>query len=365
MPNPTLKQAVVIGAGIGGLAAAKAVAVHFEKVIVFDRDALPDGPAPRPGTPQARHTHNLLAGGFRALEHLFPGIELDLFEAGAVRMRMRSDMRFEVPGFDPLPHRDFGFDQFALSRPSLERVCRRRVERESNIEFRPRIARDGAHRLARQSRGRGGALRGHSRNAGKSRGGPGRRRLGASVANASLPRSNRFDEAANDRDRHRSGLCDGHLREARGRSNGLALHAARADAAGEQPLGNHRAHGRATMERFALRKPRRRAARRHRRVHGLRQVVPHADDLQCDPRRKAHRRHRAVRDAVQRAARFRQARSLPARSSPARGLGLPLPPGPGPGNVGGGPGGSRSREPPRVAAGTRRSARWARRSILH
>src|SRR4029077_8889369 len=68
----------------------------------------------------------------------FPGIELDLFEAGAVRMRMRSDMRFEVPGSDPLPHRDFGFDQFALSRPSLERVCRRRVERESNIEFRPR-----------------------------------------------------------------------------------------------------------------------------------------------------------------------------------------------------------------------------------
>src|ERR1700722_4084409 len=123
---------------MGGLAAAKAVAAHFEKVIVFDRDALPDGPAPRPGTPQARHTHNLLAGGCRALEHLFPGIELDLFEAGAVRMRMRRDMRFEVPGSDPLPLRDFGFDQFALSRPSLERVCRRRVERESNIEFRPR-----------------------------------------------------------------------------------------------------------------------------------------------------------------------------------------------------------------------------------
>jgi 2-polyprenyl-6-methoxyphenol hydroxylase-like FAD-dependent oxidoreductase len=135
--NPILKQAVVIGAGMGGLAAAKAVASHFEKVIVFDRDALPNGPAPRPGTPQARHTHNLLAGGFRALEHLFPGIELDLVRAGAVRMRMRRDMRFEVPGFGHLPQRDFGFDQFALSRPSLERVCRRRVEREPNIEFRP------------------------------------------------------------------------------------------------------------------------------------------------------------------------------------------------------------------------------------
>jgi 2-polyprenyl-6-methoxyphenol hydroxylase-like FAD-dependent oxidoreductase len=137
--NAILKQAVVIGAGMGGLAAAKAVAPHFEKVIVFDRDALADGPAPRPGTPQARHTHNLLAGGCRALESLFPGIELDLFGAGAVRMRMRRDMRFEVPCFGHLPQRDFGFDQFALSRPSLERVCRRRVEREPNIEFRPRM----------------------------------------------------------------------------------------------------------------------------------------------------------------------------------------------------------------------------------
>ena len=138
MPNPILKQAVVIGAGMGGLAAAKAVAPHFEKVIVFDRDALPDTPSPRAGTPQARHTHGLLAGGYRALDRLFPGIELDFVEAGAVRMRVRRDMRFELPGFDPLPQRDFGFDQFGLSRPALERVVRRRVEREPNIEFRPR-----------------------------------------------------------------------------------------------------------------------------------------------------------------------------------------------------------------------------------
>ena len=138
MPNPILKQAVVVGAGMGGLTAAKAVARHFEKVIVFDRDALPDEVAPRLGTLQARHSHELLAGGCRALEHLFPGIEIDLVEAGAVRMRLRRDTRYEVPGFDPLPQRDFGFDQFALSRPALERVCRRRVEQEPNIEFRPR-----------------------------------------------------------------------------------------------------------------------------------------------------------------------------------------------------------------------------------
>jgi 2-polyprenyl-6-methoxyphenol hydroxylase-like FAD-dependent oxidoreductase len=137
MPNPMLKQAVVIGAGIGGLTAAKAVAPHFEKVIVFDRDALPDAPTPRYGTPQAWHTHVLLAGGHRALECLFPDMESDLVAAGALPVRVRRDMRFEVPGFDPFPQRDLGFDQFGLSRPALERVCRRRVERERNIEFRP------------------------------------------------------------------------------------------------------------------------------------------------------------------------------------------------------------------------------------
>src|SRR5260370_33486647 len=138
MPNPILKQAVVVGAGMGGLTAAKAIAPHFERVIVFDRDALPDPPAPRPGTPQARHTHGLLAGGHRALECLFPGIELDLVEASVVRMRVRRDLRLQAPGFDPFPQRDLGFDQFGLSRPALERICRRRVERERNIEFRPR-----------------------------------------------------------------------------------------------------------------------------------------------------------------------------------------------------------------------------------
>ena len=47
-------------------------------------------------------------------------------------------MRLEAPGFDPFPQRDVGFDHFGLSRPALEHVCRRRVERERNIEFRPR-----------------------------------------------------------------------------------------------------------------------------------------------------------------------------------------------------------------------------------
>jgi 2-polyprenyl-6-methoxyphenol hydroxylase-like FAD-dependent oxidoreductase len=69
---------------------------------------------------------------------LFPGLEIDLIDAGAVRMRLRRDYRLELPGFDPFPQRDLGYDQFGLSRPALERVCRHRVEQEPNIEIRAR-----------------------------------------------------------------------------------------------------------------------------------------------------------------------------------------------------------------------------------
>jgi 2-polyprenyl-6-methoxyphenol hydroxylase-like FAD-dependent oxidoreductase len=130
------EHAVVIGAGMGGLAAAKAIAPHFDRVTVLDRDALPDGPDVRAGTPQARHAHALLAGGSRALEALFPGIGSDLLKAGALKGRAGLAVRYEQPGFDPFPQRDLGFDAFFLSRPLLEHVCRQRLRQERNVELR-------------------------------------------------------------------------------------------------------------------------------------------------------------------------------------------------------------------------------------
>jgi flavin-dependent dehydrogenase len=130
MPEAFAKQAVVIGAGIGGLAAAKAVAPYFGKVLVLDRDALRQGPVARAGTPQARHAHALLTGGQKALEALFPGIENDLAEAGAVAVRGGRDIILDGPGPEPLPRRDLGFDTLCMSRALLECICRRRLAKE-------------------------------------------------------------------------------------------------------------------------------------------------------------------------------------------------------------------------------------------
>jgi len=136
MPDLIARHAVVIGAGMAGLSAAKAVGPYFDKVVVLDRDALPHGPAPRAGTPQARHAHGLLTGGQKALEELFPGIESELAKVGAVSLNV-GDIIVERPGYDPFPRRDFGFDTLCLSRPLLESVCRRRLREERNVEFRP------------------------------------------------------------------------------------------------------------------------------------------------------------------------------------------------------------------------------------
>jgi 2-polyprenyl-6-methoxyphenol hydroxylase-like FAD-dependent oxidoreductase len=132
-------HAVIVGAGIGGLAAAKAVAPFFGKVVVLDRDDLPEAPTPRAGAPQSGHAHYFLAGGQRALGELFPGIEADLQAAGALKSRIALDVLFERPGYDPFPQRDLGLEAFSLSRPLLENVCRRRLQREANIEIRSRV----------------------------------------------------------------------------------------------------------------------------------------------------------------------------------------------------------------------------------
>jgi hypothetical protein len=53
-------QALVIGASMGGLLAARVLAAHFDRVTIFDRDALPTSVENRPGVPQGRHGHGLL-----------------------------------------------------------------------------------------------------------------------------------------------------------------------------------------------------------------------------------------------------------------------------------------------------------------
>ncbi|WP_018657622.1 NAD(P)/FAD-dependent oxidoreductase [Actinomadura flavalba] len=85
------RHAVVIGAGMAGLTAAVALAGHFDRVTVLERDALPDEPVFRPGVPQSRHLHSLMGAGQRALDELVPGFTGRLYDAGAIPLRTPYD----------------------------------------------------------------------------------------------------------------------------------------------------------------------------------------------------------------------------------------------------------------------------------
>jgi len=132
------QRAIVIGAGMGGLTAARALAPYFEHVVVIERDRLPTDPSTRHGVPQAKHVHALLAGGQRALAELFSKFESDLTSAGAVPVRVGFDIRMERPGYDPFPKRDLGFDSYALSRALIEFLTRARLDAHVNVEIRQR-----------------------------------------------------------------------------------------------------------------------------------------------------------------------------------------------------------------------------------
>ncbi len=135
---PLARHALVIGSGMAGLAAAAALAMHFENVTVVERDELPPDVSPRKGTPQDKHVHGLLAGGQYALESLLPGFEQDFVSRGAVPYRAGWGLCVERPGHDPhFPRRDLGWTLYLATRPLLEFTVRQRVEALPNVKIRP------------------------------------------------------------------------------------------------------------------------------------------------------------------------------------------------------------------------------------
>jgi 2-polyprenyl-6-methoxyphenol hydroxylase-like FAD-dependent oxidoreductase len=128
------ERAIVVGGGLAGLSAARALSDRFREVVILDRDELPDDATARPGVPQGKHPHGLLGGGLKALEQLFPGFGNELSQAGAVPMYPGFDLLFELPGQDPWPRIKFGRPTYGMSRPLIELTLRRQVERLTNVK---------------------------------------------------------------------------------------------------------------------------------------------------------------------------------------------------------------------------------------
>lgn len=130
-------RAVVVGAGIAGLAAAAALAPYFGMVEILDKDELPDRPRPRKGVPQDLQVHILLKGGELSLESLLPGTRAALRAAGATEVRQTEDVSiWERDAWHAT--RDLSHSQLMLSRPAFEQVLRRQVLNLGNVTIRDR-----------------------------------------------------------------------------------------------------------------------------------------------------------------------------------------------------------------------------------
>jgi 2-polyprenyl-6-methoxyphenol hydroxylase-like FAD-dependent oxidoreductase len=124
-------HALVMGASVAGLLAARVLAEHFERVTVVEKDACPADGAPRAGVPQGRHTHILLPAGAQVLERLFPGRVAELVREGAKKFDYGRS-RFYAGG-RWLPRVATGLDSFAQTRPFLEEHLRRWVGEIPNV----------------------------------------------------------------------------------------------------------------------------------------------------------------------------------------------------------------------------------------
>jgi 2-polyprenyl-6-methoxyphenol hydroxylase-like FAD-dependent oxidoreductase len=134
-------HAVVLGASMGGLLAARVLADAYQRVTVVDRDQLPERAADRRGVPQGRHAHGLLARGAQVLGELFPGLLADLAASGVPVVGSPRELWFSVGGHLLCRDGDGGEDRgYLVSRPYLEGQVRARVRALANVTVRDRCA---------------------------------------------------------------------------------------------------------------------------------------------------------------------------------------------------------------------------------
>lgn len=126
-------HAVVLGAGIAGLLAARVLTERFTAVTVVERDG-EAGQQARRGVPQGGHLHGLLDGGRRLMEELHPGLTAQVVAAGAPQVEPLRDTRWYLHGRRLHPTAT-GLVSLLASRPLLETVLRARTATVPGIRF--------------------------------------------------------------------------------------------------------------------------------------------------------------------------------------------------------------------------------------
>jgi 2-polyprenyl-6-methoxyphenol hydroxylase-like FAD-dependent oxidoreductase len=126
--------AVVVGASMGGLLAARVLSEHFERVTLVERDMLPAQGEHRRGVPQSKHAHGLLSSGCMVLERLLPGFVSDMLMRGARPADVLADAHWVVHGLR-IASTVSGVRSLLCQRPVLESYVRERVLALPNVSM--------------------------------------------------------------------------------------------------------------------------------------------------------------------------------------------------------------------------------------
>jgi 2-polyprenyl-6-methoxyphenol hydroxylase-like FAD-dependent oxidoreductase len=128
------EHAIVIGASMAGLLAARVLSDHFREVSLLEADEFPSSAVQRRGVPQGPHSHALLAGGLHIFEKLFPGFCDDLSKAGATKGDVGGQVLWFMEGAR-LRKVTTGIEAFGMTRPSIDQRVRERIREIPNIRI--------------------------------------------------------------------------------------------------------------------------------------------------------------------------------------------------------------------------------------
>jgi 2-polyprenyl-6-methoxyphenol hydroxylase-like FAD-dependent oxidoreductase len=116
------------------MCAARVLSDFVDTVTIVERDTYPSAREFRPGVPQARHVHNLLARGLIELEGFFPGFEGRMRDCGAVPVETGWDTATLWPhGWSQRRHTRLW--QLYASRPLIESTVLESCRRLHNVAF--------------------------------------------------------------------------------------------------------------------------------------------------------------------------------------------------------------------------------------
>ncbi|HEY4022390.1 MAG TPA: FAD-dependent monooxygenase [Pseudonocardiaceae bacterium] len=131
-----LRRAVVLGASMAGLMAARVLSDHADEVLIIERDGTESDGTPRPGVPQGTQVHALLSAGAAQLDRWFPGFSADAVANGCVvPPKDGSRGRMYIDGKERLSPSQPDLPALICTRPYLEFMVRERTLAVANIKL--------------------------------------------------------------------------------------------------------------------------------------------------------------------------------------------------------------------------------------